>query len=167
MSLLVPTHSDRCFIVPLIIYPAPHFSPWQRSFFLLESEAVGCAATPADVAVSTTAPRTNAATAAPATRSFRLEEVECLGLRSVAQSNIGIGRPKSINYYSGRPDHLLKNSARARYRPGVTTVTRATASYRAPRVSPAPGSPQRRAWGQRQPDTPIFPRSYPILTHFC
>ena len=34
------------------------------------------------------------------------------------QSNIGIGRPKSIKYYSGRPDHLLKNSARARYRPG-------------------------------------------------
>ena len=64
---------------------------------------------------------------------------------SVAQSNIGIGKPKSINYYFGRPDHLLKNSARARYAPDVTTVTRATAFYRAPRVSPAPGSPQRRA----------------------
>ena len=38
-------------------------------------------------------------------------------LASVAQSNIGIGKPKSINYYFGRPDHLLKNSARARYRP--------------------------------------------------
>ena len=64
---------------------------------------------------------------------------------SVAQSNIGIGKPKSINYYFGRPDHLLKNSALARYAPDVTTVTRATAFYRAPRVSPAPGSPQRRA----------------------
>ena len=39
MSLLVPTHRERCFIVPLIIYPAPHFSPWQRSFFLLETTA--------------------------------------------------------------------------------------------------------------------------------
>ena len=53
-------------------------------------------------------------------------------LTPVAQSNIGIGKPKSIYYYFGRLDHLLKNSARARYRPGVTTVTRATAFYALP-----------------------------------
>ena len=74
--------------------------------------------------------------------------------RAVPQSNIGIGKPKSIYYYFGRPDHLLKHSARARYTPGVTTVTRATAFYRAPGV-PRPGQPRRRAWGKAP--TPLSP----------
>ena len=39
------------------------------------------------------------------------------GFKAVAQSTIGIGPPTFINYYFCRPDHLLKNSARARYRP--------------------------------------------------
>jgi hypothetical protein len=52
-----------------------------RSLFLLESEAVGCAATPADVAVATTAPSAKAMTAAPATISLRFDEADLLGLR--------------------------------------------------------------------------------------
>jgi hypothetical protein len=54
-------------------------------------------------------------------------------LTPVAQSNIGIGKPKSIYYYFGRLDHLLKNSARARYRP--------RRNYGNPRDSLLPRSP--------------------------
>jgi len=56
--------------------------------------------------------------AAIITEKFRLHNAEQF-LESLSESSadtyyIGIGKPKSIYYYFGRPDHLLKNSARQR-----------------------------------------------------
>ena len=48
---------------------------------------------------------------------------------------------------------------RARGAPPPSGRPPATAHYRTHRVSPAPGRPRRRAWGQRQPHTPVFPNS--------
>ena len=59
---------------------------------------------------------------------------------------------------------LLLKTARAGHPPSRRPP--ATAHYRTHRVSPAPCTPRRRAWGQRQPQTPVFSQFSPFYQNY-
>ena len=62
---------------------------------------------------------------------------------------------------------LLLKTARAGHPPPPSRADRpATAHYRTHRVSPAPRTPRRRAWGQRQPHKPVFSRFSPFYQNY-